>query len=46
MKESIFRMELMLISEMNQKSAHSVTIDIFQIKGLAMGPIFVMDAIT
>ena len=46
MKESIFQTESMLISQMNQKSARSVTIGIFWIKALATGHIFVMDAIT
>ena len=46
MKESIFQMESMLISQMNQKSACSVTIGIFQIRPLAMDHISVMDAIT
>ena len=46
MKESIFQMESMLISQMNEKSACSVIIGIFQIRALATGHIFVMDAIT
>ena len=46
MKESIFQMESMLISHMNQKSARSAIFGIFQIKTLARGHIFVMDAIT
>ena len=46
MKESIFQMESMLTSQMNQKSARSVTIGIFKRGALATGHIFVMDAIT
>ena len=39
-------MELMLISQINQKNVCSVIIGIFQIRALAMDHIFVMDAIT
>ena len=46
MKESIFQTESMLISQMNQKSARSVIIGIFQIRALATGHVFVMDAMT
>ena len=46
MKELIFQMESILMSQMNQKSARSVITDIFKIRTLAMGHIFVMDAIT
>ena len=46
MKKLIFQMESMLICLINQKSACSVIIGIFQIRALAMDHIFVMDAIT
>ena len=46
MKESIFQMESMLINQMNQKGACSITIGIFQGRALATGHSFVMDAIT
>ena len=46
MKESIFQMELMLISQMIKKNVCSVIIGIFQIRALATGHIVVMDAIT
>ena len=38
MKESIFQMESMLISQMNQKSARSVIIGIFLDKSFSYGP--------
>ena len=46
MKQLIFQMELMLISQMNQKNVCSVITGIFKIRTLAMGHIFVMDVIT
>ena len=38
MKESIFQIESMLISQMNQKSAHSVIIGYFLDKSFSYGP--------
>ena len=46
MKESIFQMESMLTSQINQKNVCFVISGIFLIKNLAMDHIFVMDAIT
>ena len=46
MKESIFQMESMLTSQINQKTVCFVITGIFQIKALTMDHIFVMDAIT